>query len=222
MRIAIVEDNRPLAGGIAKAFEAEGHGVDLLHVGTGAADFLLGEKLDLIILDVNLPGCSGLEILESLRGAGNHAPVILLTARDAIEDKVSGLDLGADDYLTKPFELAELLARARALLRRADKEIATTSQLGRVVIDSAARQVSVDGAVIDLPRREFALLEALMSSRGGVVSKTQILDHLYGTGAEVEESAVELYVHRLRKKLAGSGTEIKTVRGLGYCLRSVA
>lgn len=220
MRIAVVEDNRPLADGIAKAFQAEGHGVDLLHEGGGAADFLNSENHDLIILDVNLPGSSGLEILSALRVASNQTPVMFLTARDETGDKVAGLDLGADDYLTKPFELAELLARARALLRRADKEISPKIQVGKLEFDSTARQVTNDGNTVDLPRREYSLFEILVNSKGGVVSKTQILDHLYGTGADVEEAAVELYIHRLRKKLTGSGTEIKTVRGLGYCFRA--
>lgn len=221
MRIAVVEDNKPLAQGIAKAFQAEGHGVDLLHEGSGAVDFLNTENHDLIILDVNLPGCSGLEILSDLRESATQTPIMILTARDELGDKVEGLDRGADDYLTKPFELAELMARARALLRRAGKDILLKLQLGHVEFDPTAKQISVNGELIDLPRREYALFEVLMNSRGGVVSKAQILDHLYGTGADVDDSAVELYVHRLRKKLTDSGTEIKTVRGLGYCFRAL-
>lgn len=221
MRIAVVEDNRALADGIAKAFRSQGHGVDLLNDGSGATSFLLDEKLDLIVLDVNLPGQSGLDILKSLRDAGEQTPVLILTARDSLEDKVRGLDLGADDYLTKPFELEELLARARALLRRSEKEIAIIARLGTLELNLSAQQVSVAGMPLELPRREFALFEILMTSKSAIVSKSRILDHLYGVGAEVDDSAVELYVHRLRKKLAGSGTEIKTVRGLGYCLRAL-
>lgn len=219
MRIAVVEDNQPLARGIIRAFEAEGHGTDLLHDGEGAAEFIQSEKHDLVILDVNLPGKSGLEILKHLRDRGIQIPVMLLTARDGTDDKVAGLDLGADDYMTKPFELAELLARARALLRRSEKDIATKAVFGSLEFDALAKQVAINGALIDLPRREYALLEVLINSKGGLVSKSQILDHLYGTGAEVEQSAVELYIHRLRKKIARSGTEIKTVRGIGYCFR---
>ncbi len=221
MRIAVVEDNKPLAQGIAKAFQAEGHGVDLLHEGAGAVEFLNTESHDLIILDVNLPGRSGLEILSDLREAATQTPIMMLTARDGLGDKVEGLDLGADDYLTKPFELAELLARARALLRRAGKDILPKLHLGKIEFDPTAKQISLDGDLVDLPRREYALFEILMNSRGGVVSKAQILDHLYGTGADVEDSTVELYVHRLRKKLTSSETEIKTVRGLGYCFRAI-
>ncbi|MEM8540892.1 MAG: response regulator transcription factor [Pseudomonadota bacterium] len=221
MRIAVVEDNKPLALGIAKAFEAEGHGVDLLHEGASAVDFLNTENHDLIILDVNLPGRSGLEVLSDLRETATQTPIMMLTARDELGDKVEGLDRGADDYLTKPFELAELMARARALLRRAGKDIMPKIQLGKIEFDPAAKQILLGDELIDLPRREYALFEVLINSKGGVVSKAQILDHLYGTGADVEDSAVELYVHRLRKKLTNSGTEIKTVRGLGYCFRAL-
>ncbi|MEN0001771.1 MAG: response regulator transcription factor [Pseudomonadota bacterium] len=219
MRIAVVEDNKQIADGVAMAFRAEGHGVDILRDGPSAEAFLKSETHDLIVLDINLPGRSGLEVLASLRSADNRTPVLMLTARDDIDDKVRGLDLGADDYLTKPFELAELLARARALLRRADRELTPPQQLGQLEFDPGARRVAVNGTQVELPRREYALFEIMMNSNGAVVSKSQILDHLYGTGADVEESAVELYIHRLRKKLVGSGTEIKTLRGLGYSLR---
>ncbi|MGI9402012.1 MAG: response regulator transcription factor [Rhizobiaceae bacterium] len=222
MRIAIIEDNKALADGIARSFKSEGHGVDQIHDGDDALPFLLGEKTDLIVLDINLPGKSGLEILRSLRNAQNQTPVLLLTARDTINDKVDGLDLGADDYLTKPFELAELLARSRALLRRGGKEISKTTEIGKLVFDPNARQITMEGETVELPRREFALAEILINRKGHVISKSQIMEHLYGVGADVEESTIELYVHRLRKKLDRSGTEIKTVRGLGYCLREVS
>ena len=222
MRIVIVEDNQPLADGIAKAFQADGHGVDCLHDGHDAVAFLTDEMPDLIILDINLPGQSGLDILKSIRQKKVQTPVLLLTARDAVDDKIEGLDLGADDYLTKPFDLAELKARARALLRRSEKQIAETISIGALELDPAGRLLRLDGAEIDLPRREYALAEALMQNKGRVLSKSQILEHLYGTGAETEEAAVELYIHRLRKRIAGSGAEIKTVRGLGYCLRDAS
>lgn len=221
MRIAIIEDNKALADGIAKSFKSEGHGVDQIHDGDDALSFLMGEKTDLIVLDVNLPGKSGLEILRSLRNAQNQTPVLLLTARDTINDKVDGLDLGADDYLTKPFELAELLAGSRALLRRASKEITAPTKIGNLEFDSTARQITISGEAMELPRREFALAEILIGRKGHVISKSQIMEHLYGVGADVEESTIELYIHRLRKKLEHSGTEIKTVRGLGYCFREV-
>lgn len=219
MRIAIVEDNPVLADGLAKAFQAEGHGVDCLYEGHEADQFLIKEDVDLIVLDINLPGKSGLEVLRSLRQHKRHTPVLLLTARDSLDDKIVGLDLGADDYLTKPFDLAELKARARALLRRSDKKISAVLQVGQLMLDVSSRQMRIREKVIDLPRREYALAEALMNSKDRILSKTQILEHLYGVGAETEETTVELYIHRLRKRISGSGAEIKTVRGLGYCLR---
>ncbi len=222
MRIAIVEDNEPLADGIAKAFEADGHGVDVLHDGEGAEQFLREEEPHLIILDINLPRKSGLDILKGLRSSGQQTPVLLLTARANTHDKVSGLDLGADDYLTKPFELSELKARARALLRRSEKQIDEVLIAGKLTFDAVARQILIDGVDLELPRREYALAEVLIRGRDRIISKAQIIDHLYGTGAEVDEATVELYIHRLRKRLKGSGTEIKTARGLGYCFREAS
>ena len=221
MRIAVVEDNKPLADGIARAFEAEGHGVDRLHNGNDAEAFLTSEAVDLIVLDVNLPGKSGLEILKKLRAMKMQTPVLMLTARDALTDKINGLDLGADDYLTKPFELAELKARARALLRRSEKQFADLVVVGSIEFDPDARSMKVNGKLLDLPRREYALAEILILGKDRIISKSQIIDHLYGTRAEIENSTVELYVHRLRKRLLASGTEIKTARGLGYCFREL-
>ena len=219
MRITIVEDNRTLADGLAKAFEADGHGVDQLYDGDEADHFLKSERPDLIVLDINLPGNSGLEVLRELRRRNSQIPVLLLTARDAVSDKIDGLDSGADDYLTKPFDLAELMARARALLRRSDKQISETVQVGTLEFDPLSRLIRVSGQTIDLPRREYALAEILITAKDRIISKSQILEHLYGVGAEIEESTVELYIHRLRKRIAGSGAEIKTARGLGYCFR---
>ena len=219
MRIVIVEDNLPLADGITRAFERDGHGVDQIHDGDTALAFLKKEAVDLVILDINLPGKSGLEILAELRREKIQIPVLMLTARDTLDDKVAGLDHGADDYLTKPFDLAELQARARALLRRSDREIANMIVVGNIEFDCNARQLRLDGELVDLPRREFALAEILLTRRDRVISKEQIIDHLYGAGADVHDSAIELYVHRLRKRLSASGAEIKTLRGLGYCLR---
>ncbi|MEM8751146.1 MAG: response regulator transcription factor [Pseudomonadota bacterium] len=222
MRIAVVEDNRPLADAVARAFEREGHGVDLMFDGETATSFLLAETVDLVILDINLPGKSGLEVLAELRKARKNTPVLMLTARASLTDKVAGLDYGADDYLTKPFDLEELQARARALLRRSEKDIADVIVCGKVAYDQSRRHVLIDGEIVDLPRREFALAEILLTRRDHVISKEQIIEHLYGAGAEVDEGAVELYIHRLRKRLAGSGAEIKTLRGLGYTLRELS
>lgn len=221
MRIAVVEDNMMLADGIARAFERDGHGVDQLHNGADAVDFLKQEAIDLVILDVNLPGKSGLEVLAELRKARKQVPVLILTARGSLDDKVAGLDHGADDYLTKPFELEELQARARALLRRSEKAMTDALSCGDLELISGSLQISRAGFVIDLPRREFALAELLMRRAGQVISKQQIIEHLYGSGSDVEDGAAELYISRLRKKLDRSGVEIKTLRGLGYCLREV-
>jgi two-component system OmpR family response regulator len=221
MRIAVVEDNRPLADGLAKSFRADGHGVDVLYDGSAAETFLLAESFDLIILDINLPGKSGLQVLTSLRRNQVPTPVLLLTARADLSDKVSGLDLGADDYLEKPFDLPELKARARALLRRSEKQLKHVIFVGKLTFDQDARLVSIDNEVLDLPRREFALMEILIANKDRIISKHQILDHLYGLGSEVDETTVELYVHRLRKRIGDSGAEIKTARGLGYCLRQI-
>lgn len=219
MRIAIVEDNRPLADGVAKAFEADGHGVVCLHDGASASDFLRGEEFDLLVLDINLPAKSGLDVLAEMRARGSKTPVLLLSARGDVDDRIDGLDKGADDYLTKPFDIAELKARARALLRRSEKQLTSVINVGDLALDVGARTLSNNGEVVGLPRREYALAEALIQNRNRVLSKAQLLEHLYGLGDEAEEAAVELYVHRLRKRIADSGAEIRTVRGLGYCLR---
>ena len=221
MRIAIVEDNRPLADGLAKAFESDGHGVDVFYHGDSAEQFLTEESVDLVILDVNLPGKSGLEILKSLRDRRVQTPILILTARSSMTDKVDGLDLGADDYLQKPFDLGELKARARALLRRGEKSLRDVIRVAQLEFDPDARQLKIKGAVVELPRRELALAEVLIQGKDRIISKSQIFDHLYGVGADSEDNAVELYVHRLRKRIAGSGTEIKTARGLGYCFRQI-
>ncbi len=219
MRILIVEDNHPLADGLAKSFCADGHGVDVIYHGVEADQYLSQESVDLIILDINLPGLSGLELLKNLRQRNVQTPVLLLTARATLTDKVDGLDLGADDYLEKPFDLAELKARARALMRRSDKVINEVVCIGQLEFDPIARQIKISNEIIDLPRREYALAEILINGRDRIISKQQIIDHLYGLGSEVDEKTVELYIHRLRKRIVGSGAEIKTARGLGYSFR---
>lgn len=222
MRIAVIEDNIMLADGIARAFEGDGHSVDLLHDGQDALTFLQRENADLVILDINLPSLSGLDVLAEFRRSGKSTPVLLLTARAALDDKITGLDIGADDYLTKPFELEELQARARALLRRSEKALVNIIQCGDIIFDKQTRQITQAGEALALPRRELALAELLLQRIGHVYSKQQIIEHLYGTGADVEDGAAELYISRLRKKLSGAGVEIKTLRGLGYCLREAS
>lgn len=219
MRIVVVEDNELLADGIAKALRFDGHGVDEIHTGQLAIRFICQEMIDLIILDINLTDISGLDVLRHIRTEKIDVPVLMLTARSEQSDKIKGLDAGADDYMTKPFDLDELKARVRALLRRKSREQSKTMTLGDVEFDSDTRKLTVAGKEIELPRKEMSLVELLIHKGEQVVSKQRILDHLYGTGTDIEESTVEIYVHRLRKKLFDSNVEIRTLRGLGYCMR---
>lgn len=218
MRIALIEDNIDLARGIAHALGDVGHAVDHITDGLEAAAFLRHESADVIVMDINLPGQTGLEVLQGLRGSGDVTPVLLLTARTETADRVAGLDAGADDYLVKPFAMEELLARVRALSRRRGAETTQTEQIGSVSFDRTDRQLSVGGEPVDLPRRELAAFECLLERRGRLTPKSALLDHLYGVGADVEDSAVEVHISRLRKRLRVHGIEIKTARGLGYML----
>jgi two-component system, OmpR family, response regulator TctD len=218
LRIAIVEDNKNVAKGIAYRLEDRGHATDVLHDGTSADAFLRDDGNDLIVLDINLPGMDGLTILRNLRARGDQRPVLLLTAKDDTSQRVSGLDAGADDYLTKPFAMEELEARLRALARRKGTALKKELRFGALVFDVSNWSVTVDGTPLEVPRRERALLEILMSSAGRTVSKSALLEHLYGTGADIEASAIEVHVSRLRKRLLPSGIEIQVQRGLGYQL----
>ncbi|MEM7469703.1 MAG: response regulator transcription factor [Pseudomonadota bacterium] len=218
MRITVVEDNVGLAKGIAYRLQDAGHAVDLLHDGDEADAFLKEDTSDLIILDINLPGRDGLNLLKGLRAREDMRPVILLTARAATQDRVAGLDAGADDYLIKPFDMAELEARVRALSRRRTVPQRQIHTFGALSFDPAARHIMADGENIDMPRRELAMFECLLSGEGRLVSKTALLDHAYGTGADVEEKVVEVYVSRIRARLKPFGVTIKTQRGLGYQL----
>jgi two-component system OmpR family response regulator len=218
MRIAVIEDNEALAQGIAHRLRDRGHAVDLLHDGEDADIFLRHEGADLIVLDCNLPGCDGLEVLSRLRRRGDGTPVILLTARAETSERVVGLDAGADDYLTKPFEMDELEARLRAMARRKNLEFAARDTLGPLVFDRTNRQLLKDEAPLAFPRKELATLECLLERRGRIVSKSQLITHVYGTGAAQEDSAIEPHVSRLRKRLEPFGIRIKAARGLGYML----
>jgi len=220
MRIAIIEDNEALARAIAYRLRDRGHAADVIHDGHDADAFLAGEGADLVVLDINLPGLSGLDVLRNLRARGDGVPVILLTARSETGDRVAGLDAGADDYLVKPFEMDELEARIRALSRRKDLEYGVRERLGPLEFDRSSRQVTVDGAPLELPRRELATLECLLERRGRIVSKAQLTDHVYGVGADVDDTAVEPHVSRLRRRLAEHGIAIRTARGLGYMLET--
>lgn len=218
MRITVVEDNVGLAKGIAYRLEDAGHAVDVLHDGSDAVAFLKSDMSDLIILDINLPGMDGLQILSDLRGRGDQRPVVLLTARAKTEDRVLGLDAGADDYLIKPFEMAELEARVRALGRRRAVPQRRTQAIGQLHFDLDARQLLDGDTTLELPRREVSVFECLLAAQGRLVSKTQLLDYAYGVGADVEEKVVEVYVSRLRARLKPYGLSIKAQRGLGYQL----
>jgi DNA-binding response OmpR family regulator len=218
MRLLIIEDHPILADGLLKALRAADYAVDHADSGEVADHMLLAQHYDAVILDIGLPRLDGWEVLRRLRRRGSKTPVLMLTARDALEDRVRGLDLGADDYLTKPYDLPELEARVRALIRRGQSGGAADLRQGELVLDTAGRRATLRGQPLDLSARELGVLEVLMLRAGRVVSKEQLADQLYGWGEEVGANAIEVYVHRLRKKLEQSGTNVRTIRGLGYLL----
>ena len=214
----MVEDNAALADGISGALSRMEMAVDVVDDGNEADSILRTQEFNLVVMDLNLPGYDGLEVLKRYRQNGGKAQVLILTARDGLSDRVKGLDLGADDYLTKPFDLVELEARVRALLRRQSGLKSPEIKVGDLVFDSVARRVSLGGVPMDIPRREFCLLELLISRAGHVVSKEQIADSLANFDQDISANAVELYISRLRKKLLPANISIKTVRGLGYLM----
>lgn len=218
MRITLIEDNKNLAHGIENFLRDQGHAVDWLPDGAEADQFLATQSTDLAIVDINLPGLSGFEVVRNLRRRGNAVPVIFLTARGETHDRVQGLDAGADDYLVKPFEMAELAARIRALSRRRPDLRIKEESIGKLSFDREGKRLTGPEGNIDLPRREMALFECLLENAGRIVPKERISDHLYGVGSDVEPNAIELLVSRLRRKLTGSGVAIRTARGLGYLM----
>jgi two-component system OmpR family response regulator len=218
VRILIAEDDSILADGLTRSLRNNGYAVDAVSDGAAADSALSAQEFDLLILDLGLPRMSGLEVLSKLRARNSHLPVLILTAADSIEQRVKGLDLGADDYMAKPFSLSELEARVRALARRGAGGGATLLRHGRLLFDQTGRVAMVDDQTLELSAREVSLLEILLTRSGRMVSKNQIVDHLCEWGEEVSSNAIEVYVHRLRKKLEPSGVKIATVRGLGYCL----
>lgn len=217
MRILLAEDDRIIADGLVRSLRSSGYAVDCAHTGVDADTALVTSNYDLVILDVGLPKMSGLEVLKRLRSRNTQLPVLILTALDGVDDRVKGLDLGADDYMVKPFELAELEARARALTRRSSGT-APVIACGPLTYDQVGRSAHINGQMLDLSARELGLLEVLLTRAGRLVSKDQLVDHLCGWGEEVSHNAIEVYIHRLRKKLEPGGVRIATVRGLGYCL----
>ena len=218
MRITIVEDNKALANGIAHQLRDKGHAVNLLYDGQSALDFLQQEDSDIMILDINLPGIDGFNILKNLRKSGNMVPVLLLTARGEIQDRVKGLNVGADDYLVKPFDMEESEARLRALIRRKPEIDDAKQHFGNLVFDRTGRKLFCNDQELFLPRKELALFECFFDRQNQIVSKSQIADYIYGVGSDIDERAVESHVSRLRKKLVSFGVAIKVARGLGYMM----
>jgi two-component system, OmpR family, response regulator len=218
MRILLVEDDTILADALSRALVQSAYAVDVVGDGLQADGALALERYDVVVLDIDLPGLSGLEVLRRLRARRLRVPVLMLTAYDTVADRVKGLDLGADDYLAKPFDLPELEARVRALIRRGSDNLAPSLTHGRLRMDTVGRRVFHDDQPVELSAREFAVLELLLMREGRVVSKEHMVNHLYGWGDEVGANAIEVYVHRIRKKLEPLGCEIRTVRGMGYLM----
>lgn len=222
MRILLVEDDRMLSDAITRAMTQSAHVVDVSYSGEEADRALATYDYGLVLLDIGLPNIDGFEVLKRLRNRRNPVPVLVLTVRDAIEDRIIGLDLGADDYLAKPFHLSELEARVRALIRRAHASASSELVHGRLRLDMAGRRLFCDDAPIDLSARELAVIELLLLKEGKVVTKQQIIDHLYGWEDASNSNAIEVFVYRLRKKLEPSGADIRTVRGMGYLIEKHA
>lgn len=220
MRLLLVEDDRLLGDAISAGLDQAGYAVDWVTDGLAAENALAGRQaLDYaaLVLDLGLPRRDGLAVLKGLRGRGSRLPVLILTARDSIDDRIAGLDSGADDYLLKPFDLGELAARLRALIRRAEGKPAPLLTVGGIALDPAAHRVSVDGRPVDLAAKEFALLEALLLNAGRVLSREQLEQQLYNWNDETGSNTVEVYIHHLRRKLGRD--LIRNIRGVGYLVQ---
>jgi DNA-binding response OmpR family regulator len=214
MHVLLVEDDRMIGEGIRTALKQDGHAVDWLRDGNSAETALGHQEFDVVLLDLGLPGRDGLDLLRSLRARRKPTPVIILTARDTLRERVAGLDAGADDYLVKPFELEELTARMRAVVRRRMGNAEVVIEVGEIRFDPAKREVTRAGEPVILSAREYAVLEALMLRPGAILSRAQLEDRLYGWGDAVESNAVSVYIHQLRRKLGADA--IRNVRGVGY------
>ncbi|HEX9180892.1 MAG TPA: response regulator [Burkholderiales bacterium] len=214
MRILLVEDDALLGDGVRAGVVQDGYAVDWVQDGKSALAALDAERYDLVLLDLALPRMSGLEVLATLRARGNGVPVLILTARDQVADRVAGLDAGADDYLVKPFDLEELGARLRALTRRQTGRAEPMIHHGDIVLDPAGHTVTLGGRPVELSPREFGVLRELLQNAGTVLSKARLEQSLYGWDQEVESNAVEVHIHHLRRKLGAK--LIKTLRGIGY------
>ena len=214
MRLLIVEDDTMIGSALKGLLEKDGHGVDWTEDGASATVALQSNPYDLVILDLGLPKADGLTVLRQMRNSGDRTPVIVATARDALEDRIAGLDAGADDYVIKPYDYDELLARIRAQLRRSQGDGLSVYRHGNIAVDLTHRMASKAGVSVELTAREWAILEPLLLRPGGVLSREQLEDKLFGWGHEVASNAVEVYIHGIRKKL---GAEIiQNIRGLGY------
>lgn len=216
MRILLIEDNETLAETIMDRLHADGHAIDCEHDGELANDLLRHKQFDLVLMDVNLPGRSGFEILRSMRARGDATPVLILTARSEIDDRLIGLDGGADDYIVKPVDLRELAARCRALIRRRSGVASNEFSAGNLVFDRASKVAKIDGRDIELRNREVQLLEIFIGNLQRVLTKEDLADKVYSFDEAPSMNAVEQMVTRLRKKLSGGPIILKTIRGLGY------
>ncbi len=216
MRLLLIEDDEQLGDAVKAGLAHFGFIVDWLKDGESARNAVKVESFEAIILDLGLPRLSGLAFLQAIRNENIKTPIIILTARDSIEDRVKGLDSGADDYLTKPFDLDELSARVRALIRRSTGRAESKLQYRNVVLDPAAHMVYVDKTPVNFPRREFALLQKLLENEGTVLSREQLMQSLYGWDEDVDSNTLEVHIHNLRKKL--DANYIRTIRGVGYMI----
>ena len=214
MRLLLVEDDELLGDAVKTGLTQFGYIVDWLKDGESARSVLKSEAFELLILDLGLPKLSGFRLLQHIRQDGNKTPVIILTAHEAVESRVRGLDSGADDYIIKPFDLNELSARIRALVRRSQGRADTVLQYRNIALNPAAHSVTLDNVAINVPRREFALLQKLLENNGHVLSREQLMQSMYSWDEDVDSNALEVHIHNLRKKL--NATFIRTIRGVGY------
>ena len=221
MRILIAEDDQVIADGLLRSLRASGYAVDQVGSGSEADAALASHEFDLLILDLGLPKLHGFEVLRKLRARGSSLPVLILTAADSVEQRVKGLDLGADDTMAKPFALQELEARVRALTRRGLGGASHVIRHGPLAYDTTGRVAYLNDQMIELSARELSLLEVLLQRCGRLVSKEQLVERLCEWGEEVSNNAIEVYIHRLRKKIERGPVRIATVRGLGYCLEKI-
>jgi two-component system OmpR family response regulator len=221
MRILIAEDDQVLADGLLRTLRGNGYAVDHVASGSEADAALSTQEFDLLILDLGLPRLHGFDVLKKLRARGSATPVLILTAADSVEQRVKGLDLGADDYMAKPFSLQELEARVRALARRGMGVASNVIKHGPLTFDTTGRVAYIHDTMVELSARELGLLEVLLQRAGRLVSKDQLVERLCEWGDEVSNNAIEVYIHRLRKKIEKGPIRIATVRGLGYCLEKI-